>query len=84
MVGEDRIGVAYDVTGWRLLRYVAGNWALIVFSFGLLWPLTWIRKTALICDCFRINREIPVETLLQEAYDPTNVGEELGGGFEIV
>jgi len=84
LIGEDQIDVAYDVTGWQLLRYAAGNWALIVFSLGLLWPLTWIRKIELICNCFRINREISVEALLQEAYDPTNVGEELGGGFEIV
>lgn len=83
-IGEQRIDVSYDVTGWRLVRYFFGNWAIIIFSLGLLWPLTWLRKIDLICECLTINKELPIEDMMQEAHDPTRVGEELAGGFEIV
>jgi uncharacterized membrane protein YjgN (DUF898 family) len=82
-IGDQKIDVSYDATGWRLARYVAGNWAIIIFSLGLLWPLTWTRKLDLICECLTIHKEIPVEAMTQEAHDPTHVGEELGGGFDI-
>lgn len=83
-IGEQRIEVSYDVTGWRLVRYVLGNWLIMIFSLGLLWPLTWTRKIDLIRECLTIDNEIPIEAMMQEAYDPTHVGEELGGGFDIV
>lgn len=82
-IGEEKIDVSYNVTGGRLVRYFCGNWLIIVFSLGLLWPLTWLRKIDLICECFSINKELPLETMSQEAHDPTQVGEELAGGFEI-
>jgi uncharacterized membrane protein YjgN (DUF898 family) len=82
-IGEEKIDVSYNVTGWRLVRYFCGNWAIIIFSLGLLWPLTWLRKIDLICECLTINKELPLETMTQEAHDPTRVGEELAGGFEI-
>lgn len=82
-IGDQKIDVSYNITGWRLARYVAGNWAIIIFSLGLRWPLTWIRKLDLICECLTIHKEIPVEAMMQEAHDPTHVGEELGGGFDI-
>lgn len=83
-IGEEKIDVSYNVTGWRLVRYFCGNWAIIIFSLGLLWPLTWLRKIDLICECLTINKELPIEEMMQEAHDPTRVGEELAGGFEIV
>lgn len=82
-IGEQRIDLAYEITGWRLARYAAGNWLIIIFSLGLLWPLTWTRKLDLICECLRIKQDIPVEALWQEDHDTTRIGEELGGGFEI-
>jgi len=82
-IGEEKIDVSYNVTGGRLIRYFCGNWLIILFSLGLLWPLTWLRKIDLICECLTINKEIPLETMTQEAHDPTRVGEELAGGFEI-
>lgn len=83
-IGELRIDVSCNVTGWRLVRYVLGNWFIMIFSLGLLWPLTWLRKIDLICECLTINKELPIEDMMQEAHDPTRVGEELAGGFEIV
>lgn len=83
-IGTQEIRVTFEATGWRLVRYIAGNWAIMIFSLGLLWPLTWTRKIDLICDCLTINGELPLEEMMQEAHDPTQVGEELAGGFEIV
>jgi uncharacterized membrane protein YjgN (DUF898 family) len=71
-----------DLTGWRIFRLILGNYLIIMFSLGLLMPLTtqrtmrfWVRHT-------QLEGHIDLDRIAQAERGP-GTGEGLAGFFDI-
>ena len=71
-----------NVTGWRLMRLLVGNWLLAIVSLGLLTPLVMQRSMRFWCRHLEISGTIDLKAVAQAEGGPRS-GEGLAGFFDI-
>jgi uncharacterized membrane protein YjgN (DUF898 family) len=71
-----------NVTAWKLMRLLVGNWLLAIVSLGLLTPLVMQRSMRFWCRHLRISGTIDLQAIAQAEGGP-RTGEGLAGFFDI-
>jgi len=68
-----------SVTGRALMNVVLGNALLLVFTLGLAWPWTHVRRTRFNYERLRIEGPLDLDAIVQERHDAPATGDALAG-----
>jgi uncharacterized membrane protein YjgN (DUF898 family) len=73
----------YEISAWRLFRYVAGNLVILVCTLGLGFPFILVRMARIATDNLTIIGTLDFATIQQSAEPRSRFGEGLASAFDI-
>jgi uncharacterized membrane protein YjgN (DUF898 family) len=77
------VQLRYDISAWRLFRYVAGNFVILVFTLGLGFPFILARMVRIATDNLTIVGTIDFDAIGQNTDPRSRFGEGLASAFDI-
>jgi uncharacterized membrane protein YjgN (DUF898 family) len=73
----------YEISAWRLFRYAAGNFVILVFTLGLGFPFILVRMVRIVTENLTIVGTIDLAAIEQNTDPRSRFGEGLASAFDI-
>ena len=81
---NDNISVNSNLNTWRLYRLYLSNFFLMIFTLGLAYPWTIIRKTKYMAETVSVNNvEAFSQFVSRQEQQQSALGEEIGEAFDV-
>ncbi len=77
------LNFAFEVTSWKLLKLIFGNYLLTILTLGFGLPIVQMRKFRFFCDHIAVHGSTDFDAIRQSTEERDQLGEGLADAFDI-
>ena len=77
------LNFAFEVTSWKLLKLIFGNYLLTILTLGFGLPIVQMRKFRFFCDHIAVHGSPDFDAIRQSTEERDQLGEGLADAFDI-